>query len=144
MAMSDPGMRWRVEGFWRDFLAVGTAGGAEALAARVTPEVRFRGSLGIEAQGVDGIAAYCAQARRVFRDFHVAVGEVIGQGDLAAARLVFTGVHQDVLFDIPPSGKPVEYDGVAWMRLEGERFADIWVMGDAAEWMTRLRALKGP
>lgn len=131
----------QVETFWRAFLET-DAKGPSAIAHLVTPDVTFRGTLGIAVTGAEGITAYCRQARSVFRDFDIAVGAVIAQGDLVAARLTFSGVHQKELFGVPPSGRRMEYDGMAWMRLEGDRFADLWVMGDAAEWMTRFRALR--
>jgi predicted ester cyclase len=140
--MNEPDVRRLVEAFWRAFLET-DAHGPAASADLVTPGVTFRGTLGIAVEGAEGITAYCRQARGVFRDFDIAVGEVIAQGGLIAARLTFSGVHQKELFGVPPSGRRMEYDGMAWMRLEGGRFADLWVMGDAAEWMTRFRALQG-
>jgi len=133
--------RQRVETFWRAFLETDTHG-PTAIAGLVTPGVTFRGTLGIAVVGAEGITGYCRQARSVFKDFDIAVGEVIAQGDHVAARLTFSGVHQKELFGVPPSGRRMEYDGMAWMRLTGDRFADLWVMGDAAEWMTRFRALQ--
>lgn len=138
---TDRGIGARVEAFWSAFLRTDAEGPA-AFEGLVTPDVVFRGSLGIEVRGAAGIADYCRQARSVFRDFRVAVGEVIGQGDVAAARLTFTGQHQRELFGVPPTGRRMEYDGMAWMRLEGDRFADLWVMGDAAEWMGTFRELQ--
>jgi len=108
----------RVERFWRAFMD-SDAQGPAALAGLVTPDVKFRGTLGI-----------------------AAVGEVVGQGDVAAARLTFSGQHQAELFGVPPTGRRMEYDGMAWMRMEGDRFAEFWVMGDAAEWMSTFRELQ--
>lgn len=132
-----------VRRFWEAFLEIG-ADGQGGLAALVTPDVHFRGSLGIAVRGGEGIADYRRRAGRVFGDFHVAVGEVIAEGDRGAARLMFSGTHRGELFGIAPTGERVEYPGMAWMRLEGGRFADIWVMGDAAEWMARLHGLRVP
>jgi len=131
----------RVERFWRAFMD-SDAQGPAALAGLVTPDVKFRGTLGIAVEGAEGIVSYCRQARSVFKDFHVAVGEVVGQGDVAAARLTFSGQHQAELFGVPPTGRRMEYDGMAWMRMEGDRFAEFWVMGDAAEWMSTFRELQ--
>jgi predicted ester cyclase len=139
--MTDPAIGRLVQGFWRAFLDT-AAQGPSALDGWVTPDVTFRGTLGIAVVGAEGITDYCRQARAVFKDFQVDVGEVIAQGDRAAARLTFAGHHQAELFGVPPSGRRMEYDGMCWMRLEGNRFADVWVMGDAAEWMTRFRELQ--
>jgi len=128
-----------VEPFWNAFLDVDTDQGA-ALSKLVTPDVQFRGSFGVSVQGADGIIGYCQQAKRVFEGFHIVVGECIGNDDLVAVRLIFSGRHREPLLGIPPTGKQIEYDGMAWMRLEGGRFADIWTMGDAAEWMGLFRA----
>jgi predicted ester cyclase len=132
--MSGTDAEARVRRFWRAFLA-SEAEGEGALEGIVTPGVRFRGSLGIAVTGAEGIVGYCRRARRVFQDFDVVVVEVAAEGTQAAARLRFTGVHREALFGIEASGRPIEYDGMAWMRHEGDRFSDIWVMGDAAEWM---------
>jgi predicted ester cyclase len=139
--MADAELTALVERFWSAFLRTETEGAA-AVADLVTPDVAFRGSLGIAVHGPDGIADYCHQALGVFKGFHVAVEEVLSAGDRAAARLAFTGVHQAPLFGIAPTGKELHYGGTAWMTLEGERFKDIRVMGDAAEWLLFFRGLQ--
>jgi len=123
-----------VERFWSAYLDAGVVGGA-AIADLVTPDVRFRGSLGIATQGADGIADYCAETRRVFQGFRVEVREVLGDSDRVAARLAFSGTHRGELFGIAPTGRYVRFSGTAWMTLADGRVADVRVMGDAAQWL---------
>jgi predicted ester cyclase len=130
-----------VERFWRAFLDTGPAGAA-AIADLVTPDVQFRGSLGIAVRGAEGIADYCLQIRKVFQGFTVELREVISSGNRVAARLAFSGTHREELFGIAPTGKHLRFSGTAWMTLEGDRFSEIRVTGDAAQWLIFFHGLE--
>jgi methionine-gamma-lyase len=96
----------------------------------LAPEVRFRGSLGVEVAGHEGFVRYMRQVREAFPDFHNRIDELVVSGDRAAVRLTYRGTHRGALFDIPPTGMPVTYSGAAFFQFRDGRIVDGWVLGD--------------
>jgi len=90
----------------------------------------FRGSLGVAVRGRDGFRDYVRAVRRAFPDFHNRIEELVAEGDKVVARLTYTGTHHGELFGIGPTGKRVTYAGVALLRIEADRIAEGWVLGD--------------
>jgi steroid delta-isomerase-like uncharacterized protein len=99
----------------------------------------FRGSLGVAAQGRDGLRDYMRAVRRAFPDFHNRVEDLVAEGDKVVARLTYTGTHHGELFGIGPTGKRVTYAGVAIFRIEAGRITEGWVLGDVHGLMQQLR-----
>jgi predicted ester cyclase len=44
----------------------------------------------------------------------------------------FSGTHVGTFRGYPPSGKDVFWHGAALFRFEGNRIAELWVLGDLA------------
>jgi steroid delta-isomerase-like uncharacterized protein len=104
----------------------------------LAPDLRFRGSLGTE---TDGIAGFCRYARSVwmaFPDFHNQVEDMIAEGDRVAARLTYTGTHRGEALGVPATGRQVRYEGVALFRVAEGRIAEAWVMADRARLLRQL------
>jgi steroid delta-isomerase-like uncharacterized protein len=106
----------------------------------LAPNLRFRGSLGIAVEGLDGFRDYVETVRRAFPDFHNAIQELIAEGDTVVARLRYSGTHRGELFGVPATGKRVAYDGVAIFRLRGGKIAEGWVLGDTLALRQQLGA----
>ena len=56
--------------------------------------------------------------RVAFPEIHVAVEDVITDGDKVVVRLTFSGTHTSPLMGIPPTGKFVTITGIAIDRIE--------------------------
>ena len=110
----------------------------------VAPTVRFRGSLGIAVEGLDGFRGYVETVRRAFPDFHNAIQELIAEGDTVVARLRYGGTHRGELFGLPATGRRVVYDGVAIFRLRDGKIAEGWVLGDTFALRQQVGALSPP
>lgn len=102
----------------------------EAANALISPEIEFRGSLGITVQGIDGFLSYVSTVRSAFPDFHNQVEDLVAEGDKVAARLTYTGTHQGEMFGLKPAGKAITYSGIAVFRISGDKIVEGWVMGD--------------
>jgi steroid delta-isomerase-like uncharacterized protein len=96
----------------------------------VAPGVRFRGSLGMTAEGRDAFLDYMQTVRRAFPDFHNHLDNLLAEGDTVVARLTYTGTHRGELFGIPPTGRRVSYAGVAFFRVAGRHITEGLVLGD--------------
>ena len=102
-----------------------------ALADELIAEaVVFRGSLGVSVQGREDFKEYMRAIRRAFPDFHNRIEELIAENDRVAARLTYTGTHQGNVLGIAPTGRRVNYAGVALFRVVDNRIAEGWVLGD--------------
>jgi steroid delta-isomerase-like uncharacterized protein len=107
----------------------------------LTPDFRFRGSLGNETRGHAQFADYMRLIQRAFPDFTNHVEETITQSDRTFARLTYRGTHHGEALGIPPTGRRIEYAGAAVFHFRDDRkIAATWVLGDV--W-TLLRQLRG-
>lgn len=113
---------------------------AEALLA---PDVRFRGSLAVEVEGVEGFKRYVRLVQTAFPDFHNTVEELVAEADRVVARLTYRGTHRGPLFGIAPTGRAVSYAGMALFRIAGGRIASGFVVGDTGRLLREIGAVGG-
>ncbi len=106
----------------------------------LAPKLRFRGSLGVDVEGLAGFLRYMQMVRAAFPDFHNDIEALIAEGDQVAARLRYTGTHQGPLFDLAPTGKKISYGGAALFRIAGEHIVEGWVLGDTVSLRRQLEA----
>ena len=99
---------------------------------------RFRGSLGAERSGPDGFIAYMRDVHRALGDYRCIIDELVTDGDRAAARMRFTGVHRAEFLGVAATGRQVTWAGAAFFRFEAGRIAELWVLGDLAELRRQL------
>jgi steroid delta-isomerase-like uncharacterized protein len=122
--------------FWR---AMWTPDPAAALTPLVTPDLAFRGTLGIRVRGPEGVAEYVRAVLRAFPDYHAEIEEMVAEGDRVAARMHFTGTHLGEALGCPPTGRKTEYAGVALARVEQGRIREMWVVGDTLGLLEQLK-----
>jgi steroid delta-isomerase-like uncharacterized protein len=106
----------------------------------LAPGLRFRGSLGTEAEGIRGFCRYARGVWLGFPDFHNEVVEMAAEGDLVAARMVFSGTHRGEVLGIGGTGRSVRYEGIAWIRIEGGLIAEVIVMADREGLLRQISA----
>ena len=104
----------------------------------LAPDVRFRGSLAVEVEGVPGFKRYVELVRAAFPDFHNTVEEMVTAADRVAARLTYRGTHRGPLFGLAPTGRIVTYAGMALFRVAGGRIATGFVVGDTGRLVREL------
>ena len=110
----------------------------EAANALISPEMEFRGSLGITVRGIEGFRGYMSTVRSAFPDFHNRVEDLVAEGDKVVARLTYTGTHQGEMFGLAPTGRTITYPGIAVFRISGDKIVEGWVMGDRLGLFQRL------
>src|SRR5262245_20103039 len=104
----------------------------------ISPDCRFRGSLGVTVRGRLGFRRYMERVRRAMPDFHNRVEELVAERDRVAARLTYTGTHRGNLLGVAPTGRRVRYAGMARFVLRRGRIVDGWVLGDLHGLLKRL------
>jgi predicted ester cyclase len=93
-------------------------------------DVAFRGSVGVGASGRKGVCDYVVMVTKALSGYRCDVESLITEGDRAAARVRFSGVHVGEFLGHPPTGRRVEWNGAAFFTAEGNTLRDIWVLGD--------------
>jgi steroid delta-isomerase-like uncharacterized protein len=76
-----------------------------------------------------------------FPDAHVAVEDVIAEGDKVVYRVTIRGTHQGVFMSIPPTGKQVSWTAIEIERIEDDRFVEGWTNSDDLGLMQQLGAI---
>lgn len=95
---------------------------AAALQEIIGPSLVVGDGLG---EGPDAVKALIAWLHAVFAELEYRVEEVVAEGNMVAARLVATGIHQGEYMGHPGTGRRVAYDEVMFARL---------VDGQIVEW----------
>lgn len=102
----------------------------EAARRVLSADFRFRGSLGPEKYGPDGFIAYMRSVHRALGGYICVIEEVVADGDRVAARMRFRGRHQAEFFGVAATGRDIEWAGAAFFRVDQDRIAELWVLGD--------------
>jgi len=103
------------------------------------PEIHFRGSLGHEKRGHQGLAEYVRFVQAAFPDFHNEIVETVTQGNKTVARLSYSGTHRGEVLGIAPTGKRFRYSGVGFFTIGSAGIEEVWVLGDVYALLQQLR-----
>jgi predicted ester cyclase len=82
--------------------------------------------------------------RSAYPDTHLAIGEMIAEGDLVAITWTATGTHQGDLMGIAPTGRSVTVSGIGVNRISGGQIVESWANYDALGMLAQLGALPAP
>ena len=107
------------------------------------PDVLIRTPLPVEATGAQAMKEVWGRLLRAFPDLHVAVGDVVAEGDKVVSRNVVTGTHQGEYMGLPPTGKSVTYNEIFILRFLDGRIAETWGVVDVFSQMRQLGAIPG-
>jgi predicted ester cyclase len=90
------------------------------------------------ARGPEGCKAAARMFRKAFPDFHMTVEDVIAENDLVLCRFRQTGTHRGELFELPPTGKSVDFEEIALCQLAGGQIVATWFQTDMLGLMQQL------
>ncbi len=110
----------------------------ETARAILTADIDFRGSIGLHVNGHEGFLRYMQTIRDAFPDFHNHIEDIIATDDRAVARLTYSGTHRGELLGRAPTGRRIEYAGVAMFTMDAGRISKVWVLGDLWGLMQQL------
>jgi steroid delta-isomerase-like uncharacterized protein len=110
----------------------------DVIAQMVTPDVVVHG-LGDDRIGADAFREFHRTFLGAFPDLTVEVNEVIGDGDVTAARFTVRGTHQGDHLGFNATGKPLLTTGMAWVRWRDGRIVEGWNEFDSAGKITAMR-----
>jgi len=94
------------------------------------PDVRFRGSLGIEANGLEGFKDYADMLTEAFPALYHAVEITVVENERAAVYVTYTGKHEGEVFGYKPTGNRISYNGASFFHFRNGKIASVNVLGD--------------
>ena len=96
------------------------------------PDCVFRGSLGDERHGHDGLADYVREVTGALSDYRCEIEALVVEGERAFARMRFSGRHTGPFLGFAPTGAELGWEGAALFDTEEGRIRSLWVLGDLA------------
>ena len=76
--------------------------------------------------GIAGLKIFIGVFHAAFPDGHLAIDQMIAEGDTVAARLTFTGTHTGEFQGIPPTGKAVTVPALDMIRIVDGKAVEHW------------------
>jgi steroid delta-isomerase-like uncharacterized protein len=114
---------------------------SETIDDLVAPDAVFHAPAPVDATGAQAIKQVWAVLLRAFPDIHVAIEDVIAEGDKVVIRNTVTGTQLGEYRGMPPSGNPVTYDEIFIVRIADGRIAEIWGVVDTLSQLKQLGAI---
>jgi predicted ester cyclase len=87
---------------------------------------------------VEGVRKGCFAYFEAFPDLHVALDELIAEGDRVFVRSTMTGTHDGPYKGIPPTGRNVSAESAEVFRIDGGMFVGYWCLANVAGLMRQL------
>jgi steroid delta-isomerase-like uncharacterized protein len=94
--------------------------------------------------GRQGMRGFVEMYRSAYPDTHLAIGEMVAEGDLVAMSWTATGTHQGELMGIAPTGRSVKVTGIGIDRVSGGQIVESWANYDALGMLAQLGAIPAP
>jgi len=82
-----------------------------------------------------------ATITRAFPDLHHDIKDMVAEGDKVAVRLIVTGTHNGEFRGIPPSGRKLSLDEMAFLTIVDGRIIEGWVTSDTMSFMQQIGAI---
>jgi predicted ester cyclase len=89
--------------------------------------------------GREGYRDLVASVRAVFPDMHLAVEDLIGEGDKVVGRFTFRGTHSGEFLGISATGRRVEVPVMGLIQLRDGQMIGRWNVSD---WLDTLEELR--
>jgi predicted ester cyclase len=87
---------------------------------------------------VEAVRQGCFAYFQAFPDLHIALDELIGEGDRVFVRSTMTGTHDGEYKGIPATGRHVSAESAEVYRVVDGRFAGYWCLTNVAGLMRQL------
>jgi predicted ester cyclase len=113
----------------RWFEEVWNQGWESAIDELADPRVVAHGLTDAAGADVVGIEAYkimFRSFRAALSEIHVAVEQVVTEGEVSVARCVVTAMHTGDGLGRTPKGKPIQFTGMAMVREKDGKIVEAW------------------
>jgi steroid delta-isomerase-like uncharacterized protein len=96
----------------------------------LTPDHSAHNDFGGVLNGPQGFKCLIALFRNAFPDLHCTLEDEIEQGDKLAAHWTMRGTHEGLFMGNPPTGRPVEAQGIIFAHTKNGRIVEDWILVD--------------
>lgn len=93
---------------------------------------------------LDGLKAFIRHFRSGMPDFHLAIEEMVAEGDQVAWRIVATGTQTGEFLGFPPTGNSARIGGLILSRFENGKWAQDYAQWDALGLLQQLGLIPTP
>jgi steroid delta-isomerase-like uncharacterized protein len=93
-------------------------------------DIRFRGSLDITANGIEGFKEYAQMLTAAFPNMYHAVEMSVFEENKVAAYITYSGTHQGEIFNYPPTHRRISYSGASFFHIKDSKIVSINILGD--------------
>lgn len=94
------------------------------------PDVRFRGSLDITANGIDGFKEYAQMLTEAFPNLYHAVEMMVSENSMVAAYVTYTGTHEGKIFNYEATHNRICYSGASFIQIRNGKISNVNILGD--------------
>jgi predicted ester cyclase len=96
------------------------------------------------APGAEGVKAVISSLHRAFSDFHLAIEDLVADGDKVWLRMTGTGTNDGSFMGHPPTGRRMHIDVFDVVRVEGGRVVEHWGVPDRLGTLFQLGLAEPP
>jgi predicted ester cyclase len=93
-------------------------------------DIRFRGSLDITANGIEGFKEYAEMLIKAIPNLYHAVEMSICENNIVATYVTYTGTHEGQLFNHAGTGNRICYSGASFIHIRNGKITNINILGD--------------
>jgi hypothetical protein len=136
-----------LKAFWRRFVQECNKGKAAMLAVideSCATNIVFHGATGMDIRGLKDFKQYMSSWFEAFPDGHMAIDDLVVEGDKVVARYTLTGTHKGEFMGIPPTNKKVTIWAIEIDRVVGGKCVEGWSRMDTLGFMQQLGVIPTP
>jgi steroid delta-isomerase-like uncharacterized protein len=95
-------------------------------------------SPGYTGKGLDDLAAQLNEILTAIPDLRVTIDLIIAEEDKVVTYLTMSGTNSGPFGNIPPTDKPVKFNGIDIVRIKDGKAAERWGLTDDFSMMTQM------
>jgi steroid delta-isomerase-like uncharacterized protein len=95
-------------------------------------------SPGYTGKGLDDLAAQLNEILTAIPDLRVTIDLILAEEDKVVTYLTMTGTNSGPFGNIPPTDKPVKFNGIDIVRIKDGKAAERWGLTDDFSMMTQM------
>ncbi|MFB6218581.1 MAG: ester cyclase [Halobacteriaceae archaeon] len=97
-----------------------------------------------EVEGFEEFMGYVEENVDTFADYTGSTDEMVAEDDTVVVRYTVSGVHDGEYLGIEPTGREVEWTGIAMYRIDDGEIAEIWLESDQLGVLEQLGVVEPP
>jgi predicted ester cyclase len=136
-----------LKAFWRRFVQEcnkGKAAGIAVIDESCATNIVFHGGTGMDIRGLKDFKQYMSSWFDAFPDGHMAIDDLVVEGDKVVARYTLTGTHKGEFMGIPATNKKVTGWVIEIDRVAGGKCVEGWSRMDTLGLMQQLGVIPKP